>query len=94
MQPQTPTPTALKINTADGSALPGQLCGNPTKVPRRAAGRAGHGVAQACCATSARWLAEQGIVVLISSFRPQVQATLWPGVPGFLPHHDRNTWRP
>jgi predicted alpha/beta hydrolase len=75
MQPQTPTPTpALKITTADGFALSGQLYGNPAQARAALLIAPAMGVAQSYYAPFARWLAEQGFVVLSFDYRGMGQS--------------------
>jgi predicted alpha/beta hydrolase len=75
MQPQTPTPTpALKITTADGFALSGQLYGNPAQARAALLIAPAMGVAQSYYAPFARWLSSQGFVVLSFDYRGMGQS--------------------
>ena len=75
MQPQTTPPAQpLKITTADGFALSGQLYGDAAQAKAALLIAPAMGVAQSYYAPFARWLAEHGFVVLSFDYRGMGQS--------------------
>jgi predicted alpha/beta hydrolase len=75
MQPQAPAPAQpLKITTADGFALSGQLHGDAAQAKAALLIAPAMGVAQSYYAPFARWLAEQGFAVLSFDYRGMGQS--------------------
>ena len=75
MQPQHTTPASpLTITTRDGFALSGQLHGDPAQAKAALLIAPAMGVAQSYYAPFARWLAEQGFVVLSFDYRGMGQS--------------------